>query len=104
MMSVHFLKQMFRFGTEFFLYDLIQAEDQVENLTKELEATKVIVRQNEELAIRLNEELEHVNRNSFLIKIHVLFSFVFDFRFEKPLETRAMNFNKHKKCFTIINK
>ncbi len=37
-----------------------QAEDQIENLTRELEATKTIVRQSEELTIRLNEELEHV--------------------------------------------
>ncbi|CAF3839038.1 unnamed protein product [Rotaria magnacalcarata] len=38
----------------------MKAEDQIENLTRELEATKVIVRQNEDLAIRLNEELEHI--------------------------------------------
>ncbi|CAF3473913.1 unnamed protein product [Rotaria socialis] len=40
--------------------NLHEAEDQIENLTRELEATKVIVRQNEDLAIRLNEELEHI--------------------------------------------
>ncbi|CAF1576783.1 unnamed protein product [Adineta ricciae] len=37
-----------------------QAEDQIENLTQELDATKYIVRQSEELAIRLNEQLQNV--------------------------------------------
>ncbi|CAF0906762.1 unnamed protein product [Rotaria sordida] len=40
--------------------NLHQAEDQIEHLTRELEATKITVRQNEEHAIRLNEELEHI--------------------------------------------
>ncbi|CAF0767342.1 unnamed protein product [Rotaria sp. Silwood1] len=40
--------------------NLHEAEDQIEHLTRELEATKGTVRQNEELAIRLNEELEHI--------------------------------------------
>ncbi|CAF0843427.1 unnamed protein product [Adineta steineri] len=38
---------------------LHQADDHIETLTRELEATKLIVRQSEELAIRLNEQLQH---------------------------------------------
>lgn len=43
---------------------LDQADDRIESLTRELQATRTIVRDSEQHTIRLNEELENVSSTS----------------------------------------
>ena len=65
-----------------------------------MQVTRAVVRDTEELAIRLNEELEHVGGKKSICD--GLINDIGEFRFEKHFEKHVMNFNEHKRC--IMNR